>query len=119
MKLPSFLTRTFAALAGMIVATAFTASRADTIFTVRQTYTAPEVAADAKEVRGWFWMPEDRPEQKVIDFRVIEAPKEWRITRDTKYGRSWIYAEAPANGAKPLRVVTEFKVLRRSVSGMA
>jgi hypothetical protein len=119
MKLPSLSKRTLAALATMIVATALLPSRADTLFTVRQTYMAPEVAADAKLVRGWFWMPEDRPEQKVIDFRVVEAPKSWRVTRDPKYGRKWIYAEAPADLARPLKVVAEFKVLRRSVSGMA
>lgn len=95
------------------------ASRADTIFTVRQTYTVPEVEAGAKQVRGWFWMPEDRPEQKVMDFRVVEGPKDWKITRDAKYGRSWIYAETAADPAKPLKVVTEFKVLRKSVAGMA
>ena len=90
---------------------------ADAVYTVRQTFTVPN--AGNGHVRGWFWMPEDRPEQKVLDFRIVEAPDSARITRDTKYGRSWIYAETAANSAKPLQVVTEFKVLRRSVSGLA
>lgn len=119
MKFPTFSPRTFLALAGIIFASAFSSTRADTVFTIRQTYTAPETEAGAKQVRGWFWMPEDRPEQKVIDFRVVEAPEGWRITRDSKYGRKWIYAEAPANNAKPLKVVAEFKILRKSVAGMA
>ncbi len=92
---------------------------ADTIYTVRQTYTVKDLPADAKNVRGWFWMPEDRPEQSVLEFRITEAPESLRITRDPRYGRSWIYAEAAASSSKPLRVVTEFKVLRRSVSGRA
>lgn len=92
---------------------------ADTAYTVRQTFTVKDVPADAKNVRGWFWMPEDRPEQRILEFRVTEGPQTLRITRDPHYGRSWIYAEAAANPAKPLRVVTEFKVLRRKVSGLA
>lgn len=92
---------------------------ADTVFTVRQTFTVTNVPGTAKEVRGWFWMPEDRPEQKVLEFRVVEAPQSLRITRDPRYGRSWIYAESSGPGSEPLTVVTEFKVLRRSVSGMA
>ncbi|MGZ8921566.1 MAG: transglutaminase-like domain-containing protein, partial [Limisphaerales bacterium] len=95
------------------------ASFADTIFTVRQTFSVPGVDKDAKQVRGWFWMPEDRPYQKVLDFRIVEAPEKLQITRDSKYGRSWIYAEAPNHPQKPLKVVTEFKVLRTSVSGLA
>lgn len=119
MKHLNFPARALAVFAAVIIGSGFSPVRADTIFTVRQTFTAPEAASGDKEVRGWFWMPEDRPEQKVLDFRVVEAPKNWRITRDPKYGRSWVYAEAAADPAKPLKVVTEFKVLRRAVSGMA
>jgi hypothetical protein len=92
---------------------------ADSLFTVRQTFTVTNLPEGAKQVKGWFWMPEDRPEQKVLEFRVVEAPESLRITRDTQYGRSWLHAEAPADSAKPLTVVTEFKVLRRAVSGLA
>jgi transglutaminase-like putative cysteine protease len=64
-------------------------------------------------------MTEDRPEQKVLEFRVVEAPASLRVTRDPGYGRHWLYADAPASADKPLRVVTEFKVLRKKISGMA
>lgn len=94
-------------------------AQADSIFTVRQTYTVKDLPAEAKAVRGWFWMPEDRPEQKVLEFRVVEAPETFRVTRDSKYGRSWLYAEAAADTNKPLRIVTEFKIMRRQVSGLA
>lgn len=94
-------------------------AHADAVFTIRQTYTVTNMPEGAKQVRGWFWMPEDRPEQRVLEFKVVEGPESLRITRDSTYGRSWIYADAPANPAKPLRVVTEFKVLRRAVSGLA
>jgi transglutaminase-like putative cysteine protease len=93
--------------------------QADAIYTVRQTFTVKDTPADAKQVRGWFWMPEDRPEQKVLEFRIVEAPDSLKITRDPRYGRSWLYAEAAANPAKPMQIVTEFKILRRSVSGLA
>ena len=102
-------------LAMLICAPAF----ADGIYTVRQSFTVKDVPAGAKTVRGWFWMPEDRPEQRVMEFRVVEAPPSFRITRDPRYGRSWLHAEVAANPDKPLRIVTEFKVLRRGVSGLA
>ena len=94
-------------------------ARADALYTIRQSYTVTNVSAAAKQVCGWFWMPEDRPEQRVLEFKVVEAPASFRITRDATYGRSWVYAAAPASPTKPLRVVTEFKVLRRAVSGLA
>jgi hypothetical protein len=94
-------------------------SRADTVFTVRQSYTVTNLPDGAKRVRGWFWMPEDRPEQKVLEFKVITAPDSFRITRDPRYGRSWLHADVAADANKPLEIVTEFKVLRRSVKGMA
>ena len=92
---------------------------ADTTYVVRQTFIVRDLPADAKNVRGWFWMPEDRPEQRVSEFRVVEAPDSFQITRDPRYGRAWIYADAKASADQPLRVVTEFKVVRRSVIGMA
>ena len=94
-------------------------AHADTTYTVRQEFTVKDVPQGAKNVRGWFWMPEDRPEQTVIEFRVVEAPDSLKITRDPRYGRSWLYAEGKASADQPLRVVTEFKVVRRSVSGLA
>lgn len=112
---PAVTASTVVALLGMLAcAPAF----ADTVYTVKQTFTVKDLPAGAKNVRGWFWMPEDRPEQRVLEFRVTEAPASFRITRDPRYGRSWLHAETAASD-KPLRIVTEFKVLRRSVSGMA
>ena len=92
-------------------------ARADTTYVVRQSFTVRDLPKDAKEVKGWFWMPEDRPEQHVLEFKVIEAPASFRITRDPRYGRSWLYADAAADSAQPLRIVTEFKILRRAVVG--
>ncbi len=92
---------------------------AETTFTVRQTYTVTNVPAGSKTVRGWFWMPEDRPQQKVLEFRIVEAPESARITRDPRYGRSWLYVETAANPEKPLKIVTEFRVVRAAVSGLA
>lgn len=113
--LPAATVSTLVALLGLLAcAPAF----ADSVYTVKQTFTVKDIPADAKNVRGWFWMPEDRPEQRVLEFRVTEAPASLRITRDPRYGRSWLHAETAASD-KPMRIVTEFKVLRRSVSGMA
>jgi transglutaminase-like putative cysteine protease len=64
-------------------------------------------------------MPEDRPEQEVLDFRIVRAPGSFRITRDPVYGRSWLYAAVAADPGKPLEIVTEFTIRRRAVSGLA
>lgn len=118
MKLHSLIGRgTPIALAALTYITAASA-HADAIYTVRQTFSVKDLPSDSKQVRGWFWMPEDRPGQKVLEFRVVEAPKSFRITRDPRYGRSWLYADAPSKG-QPLQVVTEFKLLREKISGMA
>jgi transglutaminase-like putative cysteine protease len=109
----------FVPLAALLGWLAGTPALADTTYTVRQSFTVKDVPAGARNVRGWFWRPEDRPEQKVLEFHVTEGPPSLRITRDPRYGRSWIYAEAEADPAKPLRVVTEFKVLRRKITGLA
>ena len=91
----------------------------ETLYTVRQSYVVKDLPEGAGQVRGWFWMPEDRPEQRMLEFRVVEAPESLKVTRDPRYGRSWLYAEGTAGVGKPLRIVTEFKVLRSKVSGLA
>jgi len=58
-------------------------------------------------------------EQDVLDFRIVQAPESTRVTRDPRYGRSWLYAEAPADPAHPLVVVTEFTLRRRDITGAA
>lgn len=92
---------------------------ADTTYQIQQSFTLKDVPAGAKKIRAWLWMPEDRPEQKVLEFKVTDAPKSMRITRDPRYGRSWIYAEIDASKDNTFNVATEFTVLRRKVSGMA
>ncbi|MBM3845299.1 MAG: transglutaminase domain-containing protein [Verrucomicrobia bacterium] len=92
--------------------------QAQTVFTVKQTFTVKDLPEGAKKVKGWFWMPEDRPEQKVVDFKVVEAPQSLMITRDPQFGRSWLHAEVDTSGS-PLKIVTEFKIVRHAVSGMA
>ena len=67
----------------------------DTLYTVRQSFEVKDLPAGAKQVRGWFWMPEDRPEQRVLEFRVVEAPGDRCESRGIpSYGRSWLYADA-------------------------
>lgn len=91
----------------------------ESTYVARHSFAVKDLPEGAKDVRVWFWMPEDTPEQKVLDFRIVEAPEGVRITRDPAYGRSWVYAEAKADPAKPLTIVTEFRMRRREVRGMA
>ena len=100
MKFPPIWRSTLAAACALTVACVLARSTsADTIYTVRQTFSVPGV--EKGQIRGWFWMPEDRPGQTVLDFKIVEAPEALQITRDPKYGRSWLYAEAWADKAKP------------------
>jgi transglutaminase-like putative cysteine protease len=91
----------------------------ETTYSVRHQVAVKDLPADAKQVRIWFWMPEDTPEQKVLDFKIVEAPEGVRITRDSTYGRSWIHADVAADAAKPPKIVTEFRLRRREVRGLA
>ena len=104
-----------AVLGALVLSASPLRAATETIYKVRQTFTITNVPADAKQIRGWFWMPENRPEQDVLDFRIVQAPESVRITRDPRYGRSWIYAEGANDPAKPLEVVTEFTLRRRTV----
>ena len=92
---------------------------AEVTYVVRHQMAVKDLPADSKRVRIWFWMPEDTPEQKVLDFKIIEAPEGVRITRDSSYGRSWIHADVAADAAKPPKIVTEFRLRRREVRGLA
>jgi Transglutaminase-like superfamily len=117
MKLSTFsLLASLAVLMGLL---SQRPARADSTYVVRQSFSIKDLPEGANRVRGWFWMPEDRPEQRVLDFRIVEAPQSLRITRDPRYGRRWLYADIAANQAKPLSIVTEFKILRKRVTGMA
>jgi transglutaminase-like putative cysteine protease len=91
----------------------------ETTYSVRHQMAVKDLPADAKQVRIWFWMPEDTPEQKVLDLKIVEAPEGTRITRDTTYGRAWIHVDVAADAAKPPKIVTEFRLRRREVRGMA
>lgn len=85
-----------------------------TTYTAKQTLTVTDLPASAKKVRAWFWVPEDTAEQKVLDFRVTEAPADFRLDRDPKYGRTFLYGEWDAPATAPI-LATEFTVVRRAV----
>ncbi len=90
-----------------------------TTYDVAHTLTVEGLPEGAHRVRMWFWMPEDRPGQRVLDFRVTEGPDGVRITRDPEYGREWVYADAQVDGAGRARIATEFTLVREVVAGRA
>lgn len=91
----------------------------ETVYEVVQTFEVKDLPADAKRVRLWTWMPEDRSGQKVLDFRVVEGPEGWRVTRDPGYGRLWLHADAAASREKPARFVAAFTLRRTELRGLA
>ncbi len=93
----------------------FSSASADTTYVIRQTFSVSDWPAGSKVVRGWFWMPEDRPGQRVLDFKIIEAPPSLKVTRDPVYGRSWLYAEIAADKKREMKIVSEFVVTREAL----
>jgi transglutaminase-like putative cysteine protease len=116
---PVIVAAAFVALAGLPAGAVEPTPLSSTTYVCRHSLSVKDLPEGAKQVRVWFWMPEDTPEQKVLDFRVAEGPQSTQITRDPEYGRKWVYAEAAADPSKPLRLVTEFTLLRSEVRGMA
>jgi transglutaminase-like putative cysteine protease len=91
----------------------------ETTYEVVQTFEVKDLPEGAQRVRLWTWMPEDRPGQRVLDFRVVEAPEGFRIARDPGYGRLWLHADAAASKETPARFVTAFTLRRTELRGLA
>ena len=118
---PALVRTAAAALFAVSLAAAFAADPpaaarrplSETTYRATQTVTVTGVPEGAKSVRVWCWVPEDRPEQKVLDLRVTAAPEGARLERDPKYGRTFLYAEFTGDAVKSPVVTTGFTVLRR------
>jgi hypothetical protein len=75
-----------------------------------------EIPQSAQSVRVWFWLPDDDDCQKVLDLSVLEAPGDYRITRDAVHGHSYLYAELNKPTSSTERLATDFVIRRQAVS---
>jgi hypothetical protein len=73
-----------------------------------------DIPAGSKNVRVWFWFPDDDPQQKLLEFKVPLAPAGFQLTRDAANGHRYLFAETENPGAT-LSLVTEFTLSRKSV----
>src|SRR5690348_6051342 len=111
MKAPSFS----CCVAGILSLFALLPARAEppcptATFRIRHTLNVKELPEGAKKVRIWFWVPDDDECQKVLDLKLLNAPKSVQFTRDAANGHRYLYAEVDAP-KEPVVLATEF-VLR-------
>ncbi|MGE3165917.1 MAG: transglutaminase-like domain-containing protein [Planctomycetota bacterium] len=85
-------------------------------YRVRQTVTVGPFDAAAKRVACWVSIPDDDPNQVVLDLAVASAPGEWAIVKEPRDGNRFLYVQAVAPKATSLDVVVDFVLRRRSVS---
>src|SRR5437763_14905097 len=83
------------------------------ILTTQFTYKAgvPELPSGAKALDFWIPIPSDGPLQTIRDLKV-DAPGEYRITRESKYGNRMVYMRL-TNPATPVTVTVRFTVDRK------
>lgn len=82
------------------------------IYDTRQTVRLGEIPAGAKQVKIWVCVPDDNPQQRVLDLVVTEAPASWRMVTEPEYGNRFLYCEI-ANPAKPtVEIVVDYSVQR-------
>ncbi len=81
-------------------------------YKIRQTVTLADVPTTAKEVKMWVPVPADAAWQRVLDRRVVEAPKGWRLVHQPMSNAEMIVTTS--KGGEPAKVVVETTVVRES-----
>lgn len=82
------------------------------LYRIRQTVTLSDVPAGAKEVRLWVPVPTDGAWQRVLDRRVVDAPKGWSLEKQPASDAEMVVARTAAQGT--VKVVVETTVLRQA-----
>jgi hypothetical protein len=81
-------------------------------YLLRQTVSVNDVPATAKEVRLWVPIPADGTWQHVLDRRVVEAPKGWKLVHQPASNSDMIVATATGGGKH--QIVVETTLVRES-----
>ena len=84
-------------------------------YDVTQTVTLKSIPKGAKQVRMWIALPDDAPQQKVLDIQVRNAPPGARMERDAEYGNRFLYAEFDQPRTDSVSVTVDFSVRRDPV----
>jgi len=86
-----------------------------TTYRVRQTTKLAEIPPDAKVVKWWVAIPDDNPDQSVLDLAVVSAPGSWQFVTEPDRANRFLYIEVANPGTDSLAAVVEFTVRRQSV----
>jgi hypothetical protein len=84
-------------------------------YQVRQIAKLDEVPEGARHVRWWISMPNEGPDQRLLDFDVVSAPGSWRVVRDAKRAQDFLLVEVDDPDAPSLEVTCVFTLRRRPV----
>jgi hypothetical protein len=97
-----------AALAPQIVDTRF--------YRVMQTVELHDVPSTAKQVKLWVPIAGDGPWQRILERRVVDAPKDWRLVRQPGSRGDVVFVEFPGGdaGTASVKVTVESLVRRES-----
>jgi transglutaminase-like putative cysteine protease len=86
------------------------------VYRVQHSLTVSKIPPGSRQVRIWFWLPDDDECQKVLNLEVKDSPLDYQVTRDAKYGHRYLYAVVNNPAADKATLSTEFTLRRNSVS---
>lgn len=84
-------------------------------YQIQQVVTLSEIPADARKVQWWVSIPDNCPDQSVLDIKAVSVPGSWSIQRDQDRGNRFLYIEVDSPKAKELTATVEFSVRRQPV----
>ena len=84
-------------------------------YRIQQVVTLSDIPADAGKVQWWVSIPDNNPDQAVLDFKAISVPGSWSIQRDAERGNRFLYIELDSPKAAELQATVEFTVRREPV----
>jgi len=84
------------------------ASPRSNVFEVRQTVKLAPIPGGSRNVRVWVCVPDDTPQQRVLDLSVAQAPAGWRMVTEPEYGNRFLYCEVDDPGGDTVEVVVDY-----------
>ncbi|MFN0060091.1 MAG: transglutaminase-like domain-containing protein [Planctomycetota bacterium] len=82
------------------------------IYDVTQTARLADIPKGAKKVKFWVCVPDDNPDQRVLELVVRKAPDGWKMVTEPEYGNRFLYCEFDNPAAGSLEVVIDYAVQR-------
>lgn len=84
-------------------------------YQIQQVVTLSEIPANARKVQLWVSIPDNCPDQNVLDIKAVAVPGTWSIQRDQERGNRFLYIEVDSPKATELTATVEFRVRREPV----